>query len=232
MNSGYQGKASQPAGSHLKNSLPDGLDGLIFDLDGTLWDSTETVARAWNRVLEKLGDQRPHFDGQAVAGIMGKTYAEIHQALFPDLDEAQWERMALACYAEEEALIHREGGRLYPGVEAGLSGLAERFPLFIVSNCQSGYIESFLKWSGLAGLFTDFECHGNTGQSKSSNIQAVMRRNRLKLPVYLGDTQSDRNAASEAGIAFVFAACGFGGQNGHAAAVDSFSDFTHMVLNR
>ena len=232
MNSANHGKAGKPARSPFKNSLPDSLDGLIFDLDGTLWDSTETVARAWNRVLEKLGDQRPPFDRQAVAGIMGKTYAEIHQALFPDLDEAQWERMALACYAEEEALIHREGGLLYPGVVAGLASLGQHYPLFIVSNCQSGYIESFLSWSGLAGLFTDFECHGNTGQSKGRNIQAVMRRNGLKKPVYLGDTQSDWKAAGEAGIDFVFASYGFGVQNGHATTAASFTDFTHMVLNR
>ena len=32
------------------------LDGLIFDVDGTLWDSTDLVAKAWNYVLDLQGD--------------------------------------------------------------------------------------------------------------------------------------------------------------------------------
>ena len=33
---------------------------ILFDLDGTLWDSTDTVARAWNRILEQETDLSRH----------------------------------------------------------------------------------------------------------------------------------------------------------------------------
>ena len=32
--------------------------GIIFDMDGTLWDSAENVAISWNIALDKVGFQR------------------------------------------------------------------------------------------------------------------------------------------------------------------------------
>ena len=29
------------------------IDSIIFDVDGTLWDSTDVVADAWNQIIEK-----------------------------------------------------------------------------------------------------------------------------------------------------------------------------------
>lgn len=205
--------------------------GLIFDLDGTLWDSTETVTRAWNKVLRQLGDTRPAFSPADIAGIMGKTYGEIHQALFPHLNEGQWEAMALAMYAQEEKCLHREGGRLYPGVREGLQSLSGHFDLFIVSNCQSGYIESFLAWSGLGALFRDIECHGNTGATKGQNILSVISRNKPGHPVYIGDTESDHKAAGEAGVPFYLARYGFGQVTGEVTAFDSFAELTTHFLD-
>lgn len=205
-------------------------DGLIFDLDGTLWDSTETVARAWTRALRKLDGPDREITPEEIAGMMGKPHREIYRAMFPGLDEAEQERRILACYAEEERQLHRTGGNLYPGVADGLARLSRFFPLFIVSNCQQGYIESFLEWSGLGGLFNDFECHGNTGQDKGDNLGAVRRRNRLKRPVYVGDTQSDQEAAVKGGMPFIHAGYGFGEVRSGCPRVDTFEAFVQMAM--
>ena len=34
------------------------VDGIIFDVDGTLWDSTEIVAGAWNQAIIEEGIDR------------------------------------------------------------------------------------------------------------------------------------------------------------------------------
>lgn len=185
-------------------------DGLIFDLDGTLWDSTHTVAIAWTNALATEALAPRTFYAADVAALMGRTLREIAAALFPRQPPAHAEALVEACLDEEVATVQRLGGRLYPGVAEGLAALAERYPLFIVSNCQRGYIEAFLDWSGLAQQFRDHECHGNTRRSKAENLRRVVARNGLRAPLFLGDTDGDHQAAQAAGLAFLHAGWGFG----------------------
>lgn len=203
------------------------FDGLLFDLDGTLWDSTHTVAEAWSAVMARTSPPTaaPRLVTTAdVAGLMGRSREEIARALFPSLAAAEQEALLLACFAEEERAVHARGGRLFPGVVEGLAELAGRYPLFIVSNCEIGYIESFLAWSGLAPRFRDHECHGNTGAGKAENLRRVVARNSLRAPLYVGDTEGDRQAALQAGVPFVHAAWGFGQVGGAAFGLSAFSE--------
>ena len=56
------------------------------------------------------------------------------------------------------------------------------YKLFIVSNCQDGYIECFFKAHKLDKYFTDYECPGRTGLSKGENNKLIIERNNLKNP--------------------------------------------------
>lgn len=108
--------------------------------------------------------------------------------------------------------------------------------VFIVSNCQSGYIELFLKKTGLAPYVTDTECFGDTGMKKAENIRLVVARNGLQQPVYVGDTKGDEEAAHEAGVPFVHAAYGFGraraagsGDRDLSGAYDAYPDGLNVL---
>ena len=127
---------------------------------------------------------------------------------------------------EDNKVVAELGGQVFPDVEAGLRRLSVRYPLFIVSNCQTGYIEVFLRWSGLGACFRDFECWGNTGRSKAENLGDLVRRNQLTAPVYIGDSEGDENAAAACEIPFVHAAYGFGQCERPRLALASFSALT------
>lgn len=96
------------------------------------------------------------------------------------------------------------------------------YKLFVVSNCQAGYIETFIKAHHLEGYFKDIECPGNTGLLKADNIRLITERNHLVNPVYVGDTRSDAMAAHAAGVPFVFAAYGFGQVEEYDGKIESF----------
>ena len=187
------------------------FDGILFDLDGTLWDATPVMAEVWAQVLSRHPEvSRPPVGLEEIRGNMGLLLDEIEARMFPDQSEA--ERRAVTdefCAMEEEYLATR-GGVLFSGTEEILTALAEKYRLFIVSNCQDGYIECFYRGNGLERFFSGHECAGRTGLPKSGNIKLVAERYGLKNPVYIGDTVLDCSSAQEAGVPFLHAAYGFG----------------------
>lgn len=184
-------------------------DGVLFDLDGTLWDSSRVVAESWGETLRALDAQAVCPREEDVRGIMGMTAPQIAAALFSQYGQDA-ERVCLMCINGEPAYITPRGGRLYPALEQTLRTLSARVPLFIVSNCLDGYIQCFLESSGLGAYFRDFACEGSTGLSKAENIALLCRRHGLRRPVYVGDTRGDESSARRAGCAFIHAAYGFG----------------------
>lgn len=186
------------------------VDGLIFDLDGTLWDASESCVRAWNSVLQNKGVTDFAVTQQHAHAFAGKLLDDIFAQYFTFLPKEEYQDMAKA-YAEQEKIHMRDyGGKLYPDVRKLLTELSEKYPLFIVSNCLSGYIENFLQQHQLEHLFTDYECSGNTGRPKAENIGMIINRNQLKNPVYVGDTLGDFEAAEKNDIPFIYAEYGFG----------------------
>ena len=184
-------------------------DSIIFDVDGTLWDSTEIVAIGYNRALETYTDLPIRVDGARLMTLFGKPMDQIFAELLPELSREQ-QHFICVILEEEELEKADPAPLLYPGIEEMFQKLSKKLPLFIVSNCQCGYIEQFLRKNHFESYITDHLCFGQTGTSKGQTILRLMKENNLKNPVYVGDTQGDANACREAGIPFILADYGFG----------------------
>ncbi|PXV91129.1 phosphoglycolate phosphatase [Lachnotalea glycerini] len=186
------------------------MDGIIFDVDGTLWDSTKIVARAWNLAIEETTDLSLRVTANQLKGLFGKPLEAIIEALFPTLEETKKKALMQSCFEYEHAFLAKECGYLYEGMAEGIKELSKKYQLFIVSNCQAGYIETFLKATNLGGYITDFTCPGITKLLKGDNLKLIMKRNQLQSAIYVGDTQGDADACKIAGIPMIYASYGFG----------------------
>ena len=198
------------------------FDSIILDVDGTIWDTTPIVAKAWNKAIEKLYPQVPRVTADTLKGQFGKTMDVIGRNLFEELTAEEQKKLLDQCCIEEQvALEENQENITYSGVVETIRALAAKVPVFIVSNCQAGYIELVIKKLGIADCITDFECFGNNGLPKDKNIRLVVERNGLKAPVYVGDTQGDFDACKLAGVPFIWAEYGFGkvDQNGIAGSI-------------
>lgn len=202
---------------------------VLFDLDGTLWDSSQSVTNSWNDVLAKH-PEAPQITLHDMHGFMGKQLDEIAQIMMPSLPESKRMSIMNECMDyETEYLKERCEAVLYPKLRETLERLAQDYKLMIVSNCQDGYIQIFLEFSGLGGLFSDFESAGKTGLSKGENNRLIIARNGIEKAVYVGDTQGDLNSADFAGIPFVFAEYGFGAVDRKTESVKNFAELPEIL---
>ena len=120
------------------------LDGLIFDVDGTLWDSTDLVAKAWNYVLETETTLPADITGELLKTLFGKPMDEICLKIFKGIPVSEHPHLGDICFQKENQLLYQDPVPLYPQILETFQKLSTRCPLFIVSNCQKGYIEALL----------------------------------------------------------------------------------------
>jgi len=187
------------------------FDSIILDVDGTIWNTTGIVADAWNLAFDKYFPQVPHVTAEILKGQFGKPMDVIADNLFPMLSKDEKKLlMEKCCEMEQAALMENTKDIAYDGVIETIKKLSRKIPVFIVSNCQSGYIEVVMEKNGIAEYIKDFECFGNTGLLKDQNIRLIIERNNLKAAAYVGDTQGDYEACKKAGVPFIWAAYGFG----------------------
>ncbi len=199
-------------------------DSIIFDVDGTMWNTTDLCASAWNAAIEDNSELLPNLTGERLSLLFGRPMNVIFAELFPSASEEERTYLAEKCCEYEERLLSERTVPLYEGVSDGIRRLAERYPLYIVSNCQKGYIEAFLENSGLGGCFEDFLCYGDTLAPKGETIKQLISKNNLKSPVYVGDTKGDSEASAHAGIPFVWVKYGFGKDVPCDKSADSFAE--------
>lgn len=208
------------------------IDALVFDLDGTLWDTTGPCATAWNRVLGRLGIARRVVAGD-VRAVTGKSHFEAIAAAFPDLEGELLQRLSDETAIEDTVAILEPDApappHVFPHVSALVPRLAARVPLAIVSNCQQGYIEAFYAVSGLGASFVDKECWGDTGQSKAENLRRVLARNGFRRAWFVGDTEGDRAAALANDVPFAHASWGYGAVAAADRVLGSFADVEGLL---
>ena len=203
-----------------------------MDIDGTLWNTTGVVAKAWNKAIADCGFDADEVNASGLQKEFGKPMDVIADDLWPALSQEQKDLlMKQCCVREQEALKENHEDISYPAVRDTIKALAQKFRLYIVSNCQSGYIELTMEKNKIADYIKDHECYGDTGMGKADNLRLLVRRNGIKAPVYVGDTQGDADACREAGVKFVWAGYGFGSVQEFAAKVDRFDQLLDLFQN-
>ena len=180
---------------------------LIFDIDGTLWDSRSIVAKGYNYVLEGEGLNHLCVTAEDLRPLFGKVMSEIADILFHSLPEETRYPLLERCMEWEHRFLENDpcDTIAYPKVKETIAKLAENHNLYIVSNSQKGYpelcmsklgLEPYIKDHlcfvsnsqkgypqltmqklGVTHLFKGDLCFGDTGTSKGKTIRKLMERN-------------------------------------------------------
>ena len=92
------------------------FDGIIFDVDGTLWDSTDIVKDAWNRAFIDSGYEDPGITADRLKGLFGLPMKDIISDIFPDGTDEEIAKLTPVIYRNEDEYLRGSGGRLYPKI--------------------------------------------------------------------------------------------------------------------
>ena len=204
-------------------------ESLIFDIDGTLWDSRALVAEGYNIQLKKEGLDHLCVDADTLKPLFGKVMTVIADAILASIPEDRRYGLMERCMDTENRYLYENECKIgYPQVKETIAELSKHYRLFIVSNSQCGYPELCMDKLGLTPYIEGHLCFGDTGTSKGKTIRTLMEKYNIQSCAYIGDTQGDYEATVEAGVPFIWAAYGFGAPEGYVAKIDSFGELRNM----
>jgi phosphoglycolate phosphatase len=204
------------------------IDSMIFDLDGTLWDATDGAAVIWREEAARYPEVTDVITADKLKALYGLPLEDIAVNLLKSASKETAIKIMRESTTKQCPYLEKTGGILFSGLEETLKELKKKYKLFIVSNCEEGYIQCFLKAHNLSEYFLDFEYPGRSGLLKAHNIKLIMERNRLENPLYIGDTLGDAKASKEAGIPFVYARYGFGNVEEYDYVIDTIPELLNL----
>ena len=204
-------------------------ESLIFDIDGTLWDSRQLVAEGYNIQLEKEGLQHLFVTAEDLRPLFGKVMTAIADVILASIEPPERYALMERCMkTENDYLFANECKIGYPRVKETLAELSKKYRLFIVSNSQRGYPELCIEKLGLTPYIEGHMCFGDTGTSKGKTIRTLIEKHNIGSCIYIGDTQGDLEACQEAGVPFIFCAYGLGKAESYDARIESIDELLDM----
>ena len=204
-------------------------ESLIFDVDGTLWDSRSLVAEGYNVQLKAEGLEHLFVTVDDLTPLFGKVMTDLADTLLATIPkETRYELMERCMETENRYLQENPCHIGYPKVKETIAELSKKHRIFIVTNAQRGYAEVCMEKLGLTPYVSGWLCFGDTGTSKGKTIRTLMANHGIEDAVYIGDTQGDYEATVEAEIPFVWCSFGFGKPENWAARVDSFEQLLSL----
>ncbi len=195
---------------------------ILFDLDGTLIDSSPGILASFARVLAAHG-LAPAVPLEA--SLIGPPLAVTLRQVSGITDEARLAELVEA-FKQDYDTAGYLGTEVFPGVAAGMAQLAAAGGrLFIVTNKRMVPTRRILEALGLAQFFAGIHTRDETAPpavSKAAVTKRILARYAVDpaQALFVGDSGEDAAAARENGLRFIHATYGYGGA-GIAAAPDA-----------
>ncbi|MFA6755550.1 MAG: HAD hydrolase-like protein [Bacilli bacterium] len=201
---------------------------IFFDLDGTLWDALIPLTVSWNETMKKY-NKKYYFSFEKMKTFMGLTPVETAPLAFEDLPIKEGLKLFNLCVDGEIKYLALHPGKMYPNEEEVLKELSKKYDLYIISNCEKGYIENYLNSLKMNQYFKGHLCVGDNGFAKWKNIDFLKKQEGIDIVIYVGDTLKDKTESEKAGVKFIHAAYGFGTIKDDKNYINSISELPNII---
>lgn len=188
---------------------------IIFDLDGTLLDTSEGILHCYHKTASMLNLKKNPVENDSV--VIGGPLSDGFRTLY-DIPDEETLAKAIDTYRKLYANEGITKFSAYNGIDTALNKLkSDGYQLGVATLKLEEYAKSMLKNAGLAKYFDII--HGWDGTEKSTKAYTVTKvlfeqKCLAKNAVLVGDSVYDKNGAEIAGVDFLGVTYGFGIKKG------------------
>ncbi len=209
---------------------------IVFDIDGTLFETHRVTVPAVQRTLAAYGLPVP--DAETVCRFFGQPNELYLEWLASWIPPVRRDEIIDAINRLELELIATEGC-LYPGVRGLLERLAsEGHVLALCSNGPDDYVETFVEAHGLGTLCRVVRARGARYPGKREMQAEILALIPVRPAIMVGDRKDDIGAAHANGMLALAAGYGFGTEaelseaDAHAASPEELESAIRAILSK
>jgi HAD superfamily hydrolase (TIGR01509 family) len=212
---------------------PDRICGVLLDVDGTLVDSNDAHARAWEQAFRQHGYDVPFDRVRPLIGMGGDKILPMLAGIEPDSIDGQ------LVSDQRRVLFMREHlpfVKPQPGARQLVGRLRERgVRTAVASSAQAEEMAGLLKVAGVDGLVDEVVTTSEAGASKPDADTIQLALEKIACPprqvVLVGDTPYDVEAAARAGVATIAVRCGGFSNQDLAGAIAVYDDPEALAID-
>lgn len=191
--------------------MPIAEDNLIFDLDGTLFDSAPEILVCLKKALQL---NNIDINDNLNKSIIGPPLKEALKNLVQKKDNVKIDKI-IENFIELYDSDYCYKTKLYSGVKETLKILEKKKNLILITNKRIVPTEKMLKNSKIIELFDNYfsvDINDQSKKDKSTLISKTIKDYKINPnnTVYIGDTMGDFIASKKNNIKFIYAGWGYG----------------------
>ena len=201
---------------------------VIFDLDGTLWDSSESTFYSVGEIVKKHKLEK--ISNNTIKNVFGLNKEQAAKHYFPNIDLDTSLKYLREIGNVNINNLMENGAYIYPNLIDVLKNIKKKYKIFIVSNTsRNEYIEAFFNSSGSKEYFDGYLAASKIGISKQDAIKKIINDYKIDNAVYVGDTKLDYDSSINNNIPFIYAKYGFGKIDNYKYSINNLSELPEVL---
>lgn len=202
---------------------------IIFDWDGTLFQTAPIYGKAFRKVYQNLVKEglakERYFSDEEMSKYLGMNSIDMWNSFMPELAETKKNESSALVGSEMISLIDNDEAKLFDNTKETLDKLVEDGnTLIFLSNCKHKYLEANREKFKLDKWFSDYYCCEDYNFIPKEEIFLSFKDKFKGLFIVVGDRGSDIKVASDNNLLSIGCIYGYGNS-------DELSEATYLIEN-